>query len=133
MGCGAALAWTGCGALLLAWSTCENNRSHFWFFFSLGPFGPSCCRVLSVPYHATSMIPGALPAATHGKTFTLAGGLLICRGGTSSSTRCSLPAAPTSTRSGRSCPRPTGVQVARAVLRQHREQRLRVADELRRD
>src|SRR3954454_3418534 len=80
MGCGAALTWTTCGAEPFAWLTCAKNRSHFWPFFALGPSEPSCARVLSVPYQATSMMPGALPAATHGKTLTLAGGLLICRG-----------------------------------------------------
>src|SRR3954447_21417069 len=80
MGCGAAFTCTACGALLLAWSTWEKNRSQVWPFLALGPSEPSCCSVLLVPYHATSMMPGALPAATHGKTLTLAGALLIWRG-----------------------------------------------------
>src|SRR6478672_11387299 len=80
MGCGAALTCTTCGALPLAWSTCAKYRSQVSPFFALGPSEPSCLRVWVVPYQATSMIPGALPAATHGKTLTLAGGLLIWRG-----------------------------------------------------
>src|SRR5690242_18355107 len=80
IGCGAALICITCGFELFAWSTCANHSSQVWPSLALGPSEPSCLRVLLVPYQATSMTPGALPAATHGKTFTVAGGRLICRG-----------------------------------------------------
>src|SRR6476661_665411 len=80
MGCGAALTCTTCGLALLALSTCANHSSQVCPFLALGPSEPSSFSVDLVPYQATSMIPGALPAATQGKTPTLDGGELICRG-----------------------------------------------------
>jgi len=65
---------------LAAWSSWLEYRSHDWSSLALGPSAPSCFSVLLVPYQATSMMPGALPAATHGKTFTLAGAWLMTRG-----------------------------------------------------
>jgi hypothetical protein len=47
---------------------------------ALGPSLPSSFSVLFVPYHATSMTPGAAPAATQGKTFTFDGAVLTPRG-----------------------------------------------------
>ncbi len=77
MGCGAAMTWLTTGLVEAALVTWEKNSCQVWSFLALGPVLPSSFRVLLVPYHATSITPGALPAATHGKTFTLAGGLLI--------------------------------------------------------
>src|SRR4051794_31134896 len=80
MGCGAASTWWLTGALLFACVTWLKYSCHVCPTFALGPSEPSCFRVLFVPYQATSMMPGALPAATHGNTLTVAGGLLIWRG-----------------------------------------------------
>ena len=74
------MTWWLTGAVLLAFVTWLNQRSQVWPFLALGPPVPSCFRVLLVPYQATSMMPGALPAATHGNTLTLDGAWLIWRG-----------------------------------------------------
>src|SRR5689334_5002524 len=68
------------GNALLARLTCAKNSCQVCPTLALGPSSPSWARVRSVPYQATSMMPSALPAATQGKTLTVAGGALIFRG-----------------------------------------------------
>src|SRR5206468_3547326 len=72
MGCWLATDCTMCGFLLVAWSIWANHVHHCWLAFADGPSDPSWASVLSVPYHATSMIPLA-PPATHGISWTADG------------------------------------------------------------
>src|SRR4051794_34952236 len=76
IGCWLATDCTMCGLLLAAWSTCANHVHHASFFCADGPSLPSWALVMSVPYHATSMIP-LPPPATHGIRLTADGGRLI--------------------------------------------------------
>src|SRR3954468_9351591 len=73
------MIWALVFVAVLALGSWVKNSCQVWFFFALGPLEPSCARVWSVPYHATSRMPGP-PATAHGKTLTLAGALLITFG-----------------------------------------------------
>src|SRR3954462_8785795 len=85
MGCGEAWVCDATGAELFAAVSCEKNSHQGWPFAAEGPsdlsgsLDCSCAMVRSVPYHATSMIPGP-PATTHGITLMFAGAVLICFG-----------------------------------------------------